>query len=217
MEAQGSDALLIVYVTSLAEGIPRGQKRQAESRTGRALLAHALNRVRPGTPPLCERDIPPLLCFGPKGKPGFQALAWEFSISHSHGLVACGFSARPLGLDVERVRPFSPQLAGRIQAPGEEALAGAHPDSDSRWSQLWTCKESCMKYTGLGMSQEPGEIAFARLGPAPLLAAGGKGLCFRSLCLYRGGEPFWLTLCRGEPGPVAVEFLSAGQIAALLA
>lgn len=206
---------ITVYIASLEEEPPRGQKRQAESRAGRALLAHALNRARPESAPLREADIPPLLCYGPRGKPALREPGWEFNISHSRGLVACGLSRRALGLDLERVRPFPPGLAGRIRAPGEEALGERCPDPDSLWTQLWTCKESYMKYTGLGMSQDTAGMRFVRLGPLPELW--GEGPRFRSVRLLRGKEPFWLTVCGEEPGPLRAELVPAGQIAALLA
>lgn len=215
MASRGGGVPLRVYITSVGS-LPQGRKRAEETRAGRALLAHALNRARPGSAPLAAGDIEPLLCFGPQGKPAFRQLDWEFSISHSHGLIACGFSAGPLGLDLERVRTFPPRLARRIQAPGEAALVEHCPEPDSLWTQLWTCKESYMKYTGLGMSQGTAEMPFARLGPAPRLAA-GEGPLFRSARLLRGAAPFWLTVCREEPGPLAVEFVTPGQIAALLA
>lgn len=215
MAPGGGGVPLCVYITSIGDP-PQGRKREAETRAGRALLAHALNRARPGSTLLAAGDIEPLLSFGPQGKPFFREPGWEFSISHSHGLVACGFSAGPLGLDLERVRTFPPRLAERIQAPGEAPLVEHCPDPDCLWTQLWTCKESYMKYTGLGMAQGTAAMPFARLGPAPRLAA-GEGPLFRSFRLLRGGEPFWLTVCREEPGPLAVELVAEGQIAALLA
>lgn len=215
MPAWGAGDSLIIYITSIAEGVPRGRKRELETRTGRALLAYALNRVQPEIS-FRGADIPPLLCFGPQGKPAFHSLAWEFNISHSHGLVACGFSAGPLGLDLERVRPFPPRLAKKIQAPGEASLSENRLDCDELWTQLWTCKESYMKYTGLGMSQSTAEMPFARLGRAPALADGVSPV-FRSFRLLRGEAPFWLTVCREKPGPLALEFIPERQIAALLA
>lgn len=144
-----------------------------------------------------------------RGKPYFAQWPYQkyhFSISHSHGLVACALAETPVGLDVERVRAFSPALAERVCAPGERAMLERAADPDSFLTRLWTCKESYMKYTGLGMAQGVAETAFSRLEPTPVLV-GREGLHINSIRLLRGGEAFWLTLCGEEPGPLAVRFV----------
>ena len=65
-----------------------------------------------------------------------------FSIAHCRGLVAFSRGDVPVGVDVERVRAFTPSLAARICAPREVPLAAG---DDRLLTQLWTCKESHMK------------------------------------------------------------------------
>lgn len=201
--------MLSIYISPIPAELPRGEKKALESQAGRRLLARALKRSG-ALPADFPANLPPedgieaLLQYGPHGKPAFRELGVHFSISHSHGLAVCGLSGQPLGVDVERVRRFSPALARRITTPGELTLLDSQPDS--ALTQLWTCKESLMKYTGLGLSQNPREIEFASLGSRPRPAARGTA-AFYSLPLLRGEESFWLTLCHASREPVWVEFL----------
>ncbi|WP_322170409.1 4'-phosphopantetheinyl transferase family protein [Acutalibacter caecimuris] len=192
-----------VYITSL----PAGKARQEETGAGRALLALGLMRagfLAEGAPG--QVDINPLLVYGPRGKPAFQELPVQFSISHSHGLVACALGKGELGLDVERLRIFSPRLAARVARKEERCQAALAGDFDSGMTQLWTCKESYMKYTGLGMAQGLQAIPVAALGPQPRLE-GQPGLHLNSIPLWRGGQRFWLTLCQSLPGSIVLEFI----------
>ncbi len=198
--------MLTLYITSFSTDLPRGEKKRTETRAGRALLAYALQRrgALPASFWAKGADVNQMLCYGPHGKPFFRELGLQFNISHSHGLAVCGLSSLPLGVDVERARRFSPALRERTAAP-EEAGLWQTDSPDGTLTQLWTCKESYIKYTGLGLSQGVEGIRFAALGQRPQLAQKG-GVRFFSLPLLRGGERFWLTVCH-EGGPVGVEFV----------
>ena len=95
--------------------------------------------------PLLEEAVK--LCWGwdalppvqrsPRGKPLFQGLddRW-FSLSHSGGLALCALSLRPVGVDVELIRPRRAGLPAYVLSPEELARF------DGSWAdfyRLWTC------------------------------------------------------------------------------
>ena len=90
------------------------------------------------------------------GKPFFPDLpALHFSISHSGDWWLCAFSDRPVGIDIQRCGSFVPPetLSRRFFHPQEDdflALQGYE-----RFYDLWTAKESYVKFTGRGFYDEP--------------------------------------------------------------
>ena len=89
------------------------------------------------------------------GKPFAPGLAAEFSVSHSGRLAICAVDDQPIGIDIEQLRPVSPQVAQRICTDEELAWLALSPD-DAQWLQrffrLWTGKEACAKRDGLGIA-----------------------------------------------------------------
>lgn len=126
----------------------------------RKLLAWAAEQVW-GLAPL------PALERGAEGKPCFPDFPQcHFNLSHSGTLLLCALSSRPVGVDIERVRPRREGLF-RYALTQEEydrfaALGGDWP----AFYTLWTRKEAWCKYTGLGLrrqwKQSPPENPFAR-------------------------------------------------------
>lgn len=129
---------------------------QRDYAAAHSLLRWSLSKHCPGRHPsawLFEKDD--------LGKPYLdkgdgKALAMEFSLSHTRGLVACAISPVRVGIDVERVRQnvdyeeiaqssFSHQ---EIEAL-EQLPAGARR---ARVLELWTLKEAFLKATGRGLS-----------------------------------------------------------------
>lgn len=69
------------------------------------------------------------------GKPYFPACPEIcFSLSHSHGAVACALHDKPVGVDVEKVRPAPRHLAADME--------------DEAFFRLWTAKEATIKRAG---------------------------------------------------------------------
>lgn len=64
-----------------------------------------------------------------------------FSVSHSHHVVGCAVSDRPVGLDIERIRPV-PERLGRALEPWER--------TEEFW-RLWTRREAALKCRGDGL------------------------------------------------------------------
>lgn len=80
------------------------------------------------------------------GQPGREG--GYLSLSHSYGLVACAVDQRPVGVDVERIRPVPPRLLGLLS---EEERAYVRCDAD--FFRLWTLKEALIKCRGGHLGQ----------------------------------------------------------------
>ena len=87
----------------------------------------------------------------------------EFNMSHSGDRVLVALSDRPVGVDLEALRPIDRirDLAERVCTERElMALDGVPPeDATSSLLRLWTCKEAVVKATGLGLSVDPRRVA----------------------------------------------------------
>lgn len=101
------------------------------------------------------------LSFGENGKPCLPGGGVEFNLSHSGRLAACAVSALPVGVDVEAYRRFDDKLLRHIYQDSELAAVrsrAAPEDEDRIFTELWTLKESFMKYLGTGLFLPPREI-----------------------------------------------------------
>lgn len=188
----------MVYLTAL----PAGEGHSREHYAGWALLRYGLGERGLGDPSESVEELMARAQRGPRGKPYLPG-GPEFSISHSRGLIGCAVDGGPVGLDIERVRRFTPGMRGKICTQGELLLTGG---DDSLLTQLWTCKESYMKLTGLGFAQGLHETEFSALGERPRLS-GREEARFSSVLLERRGEAFWLTLCRAGGAELRIKWI----------
>ncbi len=75
-----------------------------------------------------------------------------FNLSHSNGGFAVIVSSgREVGIDLERIRPYDPDLAGRTMHVEERAAFGSGED----FFLHWTAKEAFMKLKGAGLAIAP--------------------------------------------------------------
>ena len=82
-----------------------------------------------------------------------------FNLSHSGTIAACAFSDRPVGVDVEERAHFEQEVVRRVYLPEEIArIAALEAPADPLYTDLWTIKESLMKYLGTGLTLDPKKI-----------------------------------------------------------
>lgn len=115
---------IIVYAALGPEG--------AERDLSRRLLAAAVER---------EMDLPelPEIVREAGGKPYFvNHPDIFFNLSHSHGAAVCVLHDKPVGIDVEKLRPAPRRLAGGLE--------------DEAFFRLWTAREASIKRRGLGVA-----------------------------------------------------------------
>lgn len=155
---------LIIYAALGPEG--------TERRLARRLLALALEREL-GLPVLPE------MALEAGGKPCFPDRPDIcFNLSHSHGAAVCALHDKPVGIDVEKLRPAPRRLA--------EGMA------DEAFFRLWTAKEATIKRQG-------GSVA-ALLRPME-----PDGLC---QCLEGLLEGYTVTVCPSEKAAIRARVIS---------
>lgn len=95
------------------------------------------------------------------GKPALQDHPQiQFNISHCKGLASCILCDKPVGIDVEYVRPYSPYAAQHALSQPELDDIDRAEDPDRRFFIYWTLKESCVKAMGFGLAYSLKKVAF---------------------------------------------------------
>ncbi len=88
------------------------------------------------------------------GKPYLDGVAWQFSISHSHGHVAVAISDEgAVGIDIERSDISSERaqrLAERYFTEDDQAIIKVDPN---RFSRIWQSKEATAKLFGMPLGE----------------------------------------------------------------
>ena len=131
------------------------------------------------------------------GKPFFPALPHiQFSISHSKSIILCAVSAKPVGVDIEDIRPRRESLPQYALTEGEfsryQSLGGDWP----AFYTLWTRKEAWCKYTGQG------------LGHSWDLTPQEKGLFYGEYA----GDGWRAAVCGEEIPPTDIIWLEGGPL-----
>jgi 4'-phosphopantetheinyl transferase len=115
-------------------------------------------------------NVPPAhvaFAYGPHGKPGLipanSASDVSFNLSHSNELALLALTrGRPVGVDLERIRPFEDvaDVPGHIFSQRELAEFQDIPalDRAPAFFNAWTRKEALVKATGLGFSSDVTEV-----------------------------------------------------------
>lgn len=92
---------------------------------------------------------------GEHGKPALRDHPnIHFNISHSGNFVACALSSQSVGVDIEQIGRVGVQLAKRFFHQEEVAWILAQPVEKQQLGlcDLWSIKESYMKYIGKGFT-----------------------------------------------------------------
>ncbi len=91
------------------------------------------------------------------GAPRIRQEGVFVSISHSGDYAVCAVSDRPVGIDIEEIRPMCARVAIGTFSAGEMEYLSAEENELSgetlvRFYEIWTAKEAYAKMTGNGMS-----------------------------------------------------------------
>lgn len=139
---------------------PQRRERLAKTEEARtqALCAYDLLRLALGEERL------PAIALGERGKPFFtERPDLHFSLSHTEGAALVGLSDRPIGVDIEKLRPLPP----RVQA----AFGG------DIWR--WTALEARAKRSGRGVGEFLHKI---EEGPGAVALDVGEGYAASAAC-----------------------------------
>lgn len=121
------------------------------SLAGELLVRYALRRV--------FGAAASTLCFAasPGGKPYLvHPQGLHFNLSHSGHWCVCAVHDRPVGVDIQQVRParFS-AIAKRYFSPADCARLQAEPEPEALFYTLWTQREALGKLLGVGLRPLP--------------------------------------------------------------
>lgn len=86
----------------------------------------------------------------------------HYNISHCRGLAAVAVGDSPVGIDVERVRPYRETLPEKVLSKAElRQMEAAGKDGKTElFFRFWTLKESYVKAEGCGITVPLKEISF---------------------------------------------------------
>lgn len=106
---------------------------------------------------------------GPSGKPFIREREdFHYNLSHAGNWVAIAFGGSEVGVDVEKLRPDTDidAISRCIFAPEERrCLLEEEKDRLQRFFEIWTGKESYLKYLGTGLQKDPTSFSVLSLGP----------------------------------------------------
>ena len=75
-----------------------------------------------------------------------------FSISHCNKAVCVGVSDKNIGVDIEIIKKHSENVVKRVFTEKEASELAKSTEKDKFFFQLWTLKESVVKFDGKGIS-----------------------------------------------------------------
>lgn len=91
--------------------------------------------------------------FGKNGKPLLENdKDICFSISHSGKYAAVAVADKPVGVDVEKIKPVSPSVINRVCTDSEKDFLEKSDNIDRDFIKLWTLKECAVKASGAGLA-----------------------------------------------------------------
>lgn len=97
----------------------------------------------------------PKLRYSKYGKPEFDGYPdVQFNISHTRGAILVGLHDKPIGVDIERIRPVSERTMERI----------AGTTSRQEFFESWVRREARSKWSGAGLGSIRGEEGPAQRG-----------------------------------------------------
>ena len=99
-------------------------------------------------------EVPPF-CIGEHGKPVLEGYPdIHFNLSHCREAVACVVSIHPVGIDIEMVDSYDEALLPTTMNEKEQQMILESPHPESTFIRFWTMKESLLKLTGEGITDD---------------------------------------------------------------
>jgi 4'-phosphopantetheinyl transferase len=131
----------------------------------RSILAQSLNvapgRIRIATTPYGKPYVPNVRDF-------------HFNLAHAGDWAVCATDTRPIGVDVEAVRPLELEAAEHMLSREEyrDLLRQQRPKRLRQFYELWTLKESYVKALGVGFRIAPQSFTLRIQGRGAIALSG---------------------------------------------
>ena len=98
------------------------------------------------------KEMPPM-AYTEKGKPYFPSMPdLHFNMSHCKEAVAVAVADHPVGIDIETIRPVKVEFLRYVMNESELNRIFNASQPEMEFTKLWTMKESMLKLTGIGIS-----------------------------------------------------------------
>lgn len=92
------------------------------------------------------------ISYGKFGKPYLPDYpGTHFNISHSGTFVACAACDQPVGVDIQEITAYQPDVAARVCSLKERLQIEVSADPTTEFTKIWTMKEARVKAMGLGI------------------------------------------------------------------
>lgn len=92
----------------------------------------------------------------PNGRPYLKNSQLYVSISHCEDTITCAVDTKPIGIDIEKIKPISSAVAKRICTPSEATYLSDtqlnNTEALTRFYEIWTGKEAYFKKCGTGIT-----------------------------------------------------------------
>lgn len=100
--------------------------------------------------------MPIELSYNDFGKPYMKNRVFLYNISHSGDWVVLAYGEREVGIDVEKVKDRMDEIAEMCftEQEKEYVYAVENRERNERITEIWTLKESYLKYKGTGLTTE---------------------------------------------------------------
>lgn len=183
--------MIEIYLSKME--VPEGMKKHEwEHELGRKLLFLGLKE----TYGLTEKDLDDLsYATGVHGKPYLKDFPHiHYNVSHTDGMVICGFSDGEIGVDVERIRPFHDGILRKVMSDAERDFLESLEikERPEYFFRIWTLKESYGKAVGCGIAMSLSAVSFTlREKENPICSIPGFSFLQQSI----DGE-YILSVCR---------------------
>lgn len=121
----------------------------------------------------------PVFIYGEHGKPVLADYPdIHFSLSHCREAVACVVGSRPVGIDVESVRPLKESLVRYTMSETEQQKIFGAENPALMFTRLWTMKEASLKLTGEGLRDHLSTVLEGcELGFETFVSTGERYVC----------------------------------------
>lgn len=150
----------------------------------------------------------------PNGKPmlvGAEHL--HFNVSHAGDWVVCAIDKQPIGIDVEKVKAANLAVSRSFFTEKEHLDICHAADPNERFFDYWTLKESFIKHSGKGLSQELNSFTIFFSEHTIRVLLEGKTLENGYLKQYFLEEGYKLAVCAsGEVLPETIQYYSLDEV-----
>jgi len=140
---------------------------------------------------------------------------FHFNASHAGDWVVCAFDIAEIGVDVERVKTANLSISRSFFTEEEHNDICNAPDSNDRFFDYWTLKESFIKHSGKGLTQALNSFTILFSENPIRVALEGKLLENVFLKQYSLDEAHKLSVCASSRSlPETISYKSLEDISA---